>query len=191
MRSPLVKLASAVLLAVSSYSASASATRAPDAAAALSVEPTAPSESLIPEPTQVPLSTELPGISALNYARIGAIADSVTTHIALHSGGVEKNALVNTSPAGLVALLAIKLGLLELANRLPENERAVALKASAAVWGGVSVNNLLVAASVGGAAPVLVGVAFGYWMWERTADRLAAEKVETAAKTALVVAVSQ
>jgi hypothetical protein len=187
MRSPLFKLAATVLITASLYSASASAVEAPPS---VNGETAIPSESVVPEPSEAPLSTELPGISAINYARIGAIADSVTTHIALNSGGVEKNALVNTSPAGLVALLALKLGLLELAERLPENERAMAIKTSAAVWGGVSVNNLLVAASVGGAAPVVVGAAFGYWMWEHTSDRLAAEKLAKAAKADLGTAVS-
>lgn len=149
--------------------------------------PSAPviaSQESAPVTADIGQSDELPGISAKNYARMGAVADSVTTYIALQGGGVEQNGLVNTSVGGLVALAAVKLGLLELADYLPKNERAMALKLSSAVWAGVSINNLLVGASVAGAAPVVAGLAVGYWMYNVTANRLALEDAAKAANEA-------
>jgi hypothetical protein len=180
MRSSFATLAAFACLSIASSGACANTL---DPANAPSIERSEPVENIVPE-TRVVQETlvvspgaELPGLSAINYARIGAVADSLSTHIALGAGAVEKNALINTSPAGLIALTVIKLGVLEYADRLPENERALALKLSAALWAGISVNNLMVAAAVGGAAPFVVGAAVGYVVWEQTASRLAAEKL--------------
>lgn len=53
------------------------------------------------------------GITAKNAAISAALADSVTTKLVMQNGGFERNHLVATSTAGLVALAALKWGVVE------------------------------------------------------------------------------
>lgn len=178
MNKSILSIAAALLLSLATMSAHAS-----DDESTTATSPNTESAQQAPiTPAVSPAPAPLSGISAINQARMAAVADSVSTHIAIASGGVEQNGLVNTSPAGLVALAAVKLGVLQIVDNLPEQERAMGLKTSAALWTGVSVNNILVAVSAGGAVPVVAALAAGYWMWGHTAERLEAER---AAKLAL------
>lgn len=122
------------------------------------------------EPSPAP-----PAVSALNLARLAAVADGVSTHIALSGAAHESNPLVNPSIGGLVLLTAAKVGLVQYANTLPEKPRAIVLQTTSALWGGAAVNNLMLGVA-GGAWPLAVGVAAGYWFWVHEGDVLAREK---------------
>jgi hypothetical protein len=71
-----------------------------------------------------------------NIAMAAAAADVMSTSLALASGGVEMNPLVSTTPLGLVALAATKIGLIKYAGTLPEPEKRIALKSTSSLWGG-------------------------------------------------------
>ena len=88
-----------------------------------------------------------------------AIADGVTTGVALSAGAVEMNPLANPSPLGLVALTAAKIGLVRYAADLPEGEKRLVMKTTTAAWGGAAVNNLLVLAAAPPPFPLLAGLA--------------------------------
>ena len=62
-----------------------------------------------------------------------------------------------------------KLGLVELVDRsnLTPEQRHRTLNAMAALWGGASINNLLILLSAQPPVAMLAGVAGGLWMWRR------------------------
>jgi len=108
-------------------------------------------------------------------ARQAAWADGLSTVLALSQGAVERNPLIGSSPAGLLAVTGAKLGLVEWVDRsgMTPEQRHSMLNALAAVWGGASINNVLVLLSAQPAVAVLAGVAGGLWMWrKRGADML-------------------
>lgn len=112
----------------------------------------------------------------------GAFGDSVTTHIGINHGNlVEKNGLVNTSAAGLVGLFVIKAGIIYYFDHQPKKIREAGLKATAGVWSGVTMNNLLLIAGASNPISLVGGALFGAYMYHREA--LALQK-EAAAKDA-------
>lgn len=103
------------------------------------------------------------------WAQTAAAADSISTHIAMSASEhlTEANSLVNTSPAGLLALFVVKLSLLEIVERhYPEQKPAVFRNASA-VWGGVSASNLALAAGAAGPLALAVGLASGAYIYSK------------------------
>lgn len=97
-----------------------------------------------------------------------AVADGVTTGLALSAGALEMNPLISTSPAGLVMLTGAKIGLVKLADRLPEDEKRVVIKTSSSLWTGAAVNNLMVLLSVPSPAAIAVGVVAGVLWWQHS-----------------------
>ncbi|HEX9174486.1 MAG TPA: hypothetical protein VF861_17690 [Telluria sp.] len=111
---------------------------------------------------------------AVDNARAAAVADGLSTALALSSGAIEMNPLVATSPLGLLALTGAKIGLVNFAKTLPEHERRTVLKASGAIWGGAAVNNLLVLMAAPTPVAVVAGVVVGVLSWRHTARAYAA-----------------
>lgn len=114
-------------------------------------------------------------------AYIGAVADSVSTHIGLQAAGaVEANPLVNTSPAGLIGLAVVKIGVTELVNRSswPEVDKQRFNNNASALWTGVSVNNLLIAASASTPVAIGGGVVVGYLLWKNGREKIEAAEHE-------------
>lgn len=104
-----------------------------------------------------------------------AVGDSVTTHIGLnHASLAEKNGLVNTSAAGLVALFVLKAGITYYFDRQPKKIRESGLKMTAGVWSGVTMNNLLLIAGSSNPLSLVGGVLFGAYMYHR--ENIALEK---------------
>ena len=101
-----------------------------------------------------------------------AAADSVTTRLALTHGGREANPLVNTTPAGLVGLFALKWGLVEAVNQsdLPPEQKRVANRTMTAFWGGASANNLMLAVGSAGPVAMVVGAVTGVLLWNWNAE---------------------
>jgi hypothetical protein len=102
-------------------------------------------------------------------ARQAAWADGLSTALAMSQGAVERNPLVGSTPAALLAATGAKLGLVELVDRsnLTPEQRHRTLNAMAALWGGASINNLLILLSAQPPVAMLAGVAGGLWMWRR------------------------
>jgi hypothetical protein len=120
------------------------------------------------------------GASSIPLA--GALGDSVTTHIGLGQAGLaEQNGLLNTSPAGLLGLFVIKAGIIYYFDHQESELRKTGLKASAGVWSGVTMNNLLLIAGSSNPLSLVGGALFGAYMYHREGVTL--EK-EDALKTA-------
>ena len=90
----------------------------------------------------------------------GIAADAITTGIALSVPGI-----VEMNPLGW-ATVPIRLAVMEHAKRLPREEGQPIMDAISAGGWGAAVNNLLVLAGTGAAAPV-VGLAVGYAVWKQ------------------------
>ena len=112
----------------------------------------------------------------------GAFGDSVSTHIGINHGSlVERNGLVNTSPAGLVGLFVIKASIIYYFDHQPKKIREAGLKATAGVWSGVTMNNLLLIAGATNPISLVGGLAFGAYMYHREGLALAKEAAAQAA----------
>lgn len=68
-----------------------------------------------------------------NTAMAAAIADGLTTSIALSSGAVEYNSAIPTSPLGLVALTGLKIGLIKYSESFTEPEKRLTIKSTSAI----------------------------------------------------------
>lgn len=108
---------------------------------------------------------------AVENARAAAVADGISTALALSAGAMEMNPLISTSPLGLIALTGAKIGLVNFAKTLPENDKRTVLKTTSAIWGGAAVNNLLVLMSAPAPLAVVAGVVAGVLAWRHTSKR--------------------
>ena len=90
----------------------------------------------------------------------GIAADAITTGVALSMPGI-----VETNPLGW-ATVPIRMAIMEHAKSLPREEGQPIMDALSAGGWGAAVNNLLVLAGTGPAAPV-VGLAVGYAVWKQ------------------------
>lgn len=104
-------------------------------------------------------------IAPENSTIAAALADGVTTNLALSAGAVETNPLIFASPLGLVELTGIKIGLVKYATILPEPEKRLTLKSTSALWGGAAVSNLMVLLAVPPPFPIIAGVIMGIATW--------------------------
>lgn len=110
------------------------------------------------------------GITVKRAAITAALADSVTTKLVLHTGGFERNPLVTTSTTGLVALAALKWGVVEAVDASsfsPEHKEA-AMAGLTAIWSVGTVNNLLVALSLPNPVAIAAGIATGIYLLNAT-----------------------
>lgn len=110
---------------------------------------------------------------------IGAAGDSISTHIALKQANVvESNSLINTSPAGLLGLFAIKAGAIYLLDQQKPDIRKPGLKITAGLWNGVILNNIFVAAGAANPVSIVAGIAYGVYMYNKEADILEQEEAQ-------------
>lgn len=121
------------------------------------------------------------GASSIPLA--GALGDSVTTHIGLGQAGLaEQNGLLNTSPAGLLGLFVIKAGIIYYFDNQESTLRKTGLKASAGVWSGVTMNNLLLIAGSSNPLSLVGGALFGAYMYHREGVTLEKEEATKSAQ---------
>lgn len=119
----------------------------------------------------------------------GALADSITTNIGLNQPGLsEKNGLINTSPAGLVGLFVIKAGIIYYFDHQAPAIRKSGLKATAGVWNGVAMNNLLLIAGASNPVSLIGGALFGAFMYQQQAQILEKEELAKHAQRSLLQA---
>jgi hypothetical protein len=129
--------------------------------------------------------------SISNNAIAAAVADGVSTKLALAAGGIESNALVAGFPMGLVALTGAKILIVKYAETLPEADKRVVVKAASATWGGAAFNNLLVMLAAPPPLAIAAGIVVAIITWRHTAsqydnqDRLAALQKEKNDRLAL------
>lgn len=92
-----------------------------------------------------------------------ALLDGLTTIVALANGGIEINPLIGVRPDTtlLAALSFCKMLAVFLSLGAPPMFRIPFLTGAIAVWGGVSVNNLLVATVLPDPVPLLGGAMAG------------------------------
>lgn len=106
----------------------------------------------------------------------GAFGDSLSTHIGInHASLAEKNGLVNTSAVGLAGLFVIKAGIIYYFDHQPKKVREAGLKATAGVWSGVTMNNVLLIAGATNPVSLIGGALFGAYMYHREGEVLAKE----------------
>ncbi|QOY96375.1 hypothetical protein IM543_11450 [Massilia sp. UMI-21] len=102
------------------------------------------------------------------HAMQAAMADGISTGLAISSGALELNPLIATSPAGLIALTGAKIGLVKLADKLPEDEKRLVIKTSGALWSGAAVNNPAVLLSASPPVAIAAGVVAGVLWWRHS-----------------------
>ena len=130
------------------------------------------------------------------HAMQAAVADGITTGLAVSSGALEMNPLISTSPAGLIVLTGAKIGLVKYADRLPQNEKRMVIKSSSSLWTGAAVNNLMVLLSAPTPLAVATGVIAGVLWWQHSsrvyerADREIVARRETPPEAETPVAVA-
>lgn len=124
------------------------------------------------------------GLSTKQVAQTMAIGDSLSTGLGLAAGAAEANPLVNTSPLGLVALAGMKLLMLNHIDQYPDERRVPLQRKMSSFWGGLSANNLLLAAGATGGLAVPAGILAGYLIYN-------SEKFEQAEAQALAKAEQQ
>jgi hypothetical protein len=86
-----------------------------------------------------------------------AVADTVTTAVALSRGAVE------TNPMGFAGATALKVAILANRDKMEPETREAVEHAGTAIWGGAAVNNLAVILGSAAAAPL--GVLAGIILW--------------------------
>lgn len=117
-------------------------------------------------------------MDAEETAQAAAVADGASTALAVASGAVESNPVVNA--AGLLPITVLKVALPRLVRDAAPETRKAALVGGAALWGGAAINNLLISA---GAASVAlpVGIVAGIWLGMRQANKVDAEQTAVVA----------
>ncbi|MFC7205967.1 hypothetical protein [Comamonas endophytica] len=149
------------------------------AGSSVTTSPVAGSPVSGPVETQSPPQSKAAWFSdATHLPLAGALADSVTTNIGLNQPGLaEKNGLINTSPAGLVGLFVIKAGIIYYFDHQKPAIRKSGLKATAGVWNGVAMNNLLLIAGASNPISLIGGALFGVFMYQRQGQILEKEEL--------------
>lgn len=123
------------------------------------------------------------------HAMVAAVADGVTTGMALSAGAIESNPLIATSPAGLITLTGLKLGLVNYANTLPEQEKRFAMKSTSAVWGGAAVNNVMIFLAAPPPLAIFAGLITGIVTWTHLENQYEKEDIRLAAKNSKLMAI--
>ncbi len=123
-----------------------------------------------------------PLLTPENSPIAAALADGLTTNLALSAGAVETNSLISSSPIGLVILTGVKIGLVKFSGTLSEPEKRSALKSSSALWGGAAINNVAVYFAMPPPVPVIAGILMGFATWFNMDDKYAEEDALLAAR---------
>jgi hypothetical protein len=121
--------------------------------------------SAIPDIPQPVLSSDEQAITPEKKATAAAVADGLTTAIAVSSGAIEMNPLISTSPVGIVAITGLKYGLVKYAETFPEEDKRMVMKSTTALWGGAAVNNLLVLIAAPPPLSIIAGLITGIATW--------------------------
>lgn len=109
-------------------------------------------------------------LTSKEAATAAAIADSVSTYVAVAAGGVELNPLVSANVGGLIFLAGVKLGALELLENSDQTaqEKTDQRRAATAMWSSFSISNLMIALTAATPLAIIAGIAGGSYLWTDT-----------------------
>lgn len=129
-------------------------------------------------------------VNGSDAAISAAVADGLTTGLAISSGAIEMNPLLSASPLGLVAITGVKIGLAKFADTLPEEDKRLTLKTTSALWGGAAINNLMVLVAAPPPLPIIAGILMGFATWAHMGNKYQQHDQMVAARKAAVLAKS-
>lgn len=101
----------------------------------------------------------------LSAVKQAALADNVTTAVALEQGLPELN------PLGFPATVIIKIFVVEWARTQPQQDRQFVERTATALWSGAAVNNFVLIIGGGSLLSPAVGVVTAAILWQRSADK--------------------
>ncbi|RJG23686.1 hypothetical protein [Massilia cavernae] len=99
-----------------------------------------------------------------------AVADGVSTGLALSAGAVELNPAVSPTPLGLVTLTGAKIALVKYAQTLPEEEKRLVTKLISSLWSGAALNNIAVLLAAPPPVSLLLGLIMGLVTWHQASQ---------------------
>jgi hypothetical protein len=100
-------------------------------------------------------------------AMTAALADGVTTGLALSMGAVETNPVLGSAPISMIAATGVKFAILKYADSMPLEQKRFTLKASSSVWGGAAINNILVLLAAPPPTALIAGLVMGFLTWKQ------------------------
>ena len=110
----------------------------------------------------------------LRQSAYGAVtADAITTLAGVASGAAQEGNPLITSPAGLLASVALRIGAVEYINTLPEPQRTENLSVINSITWGAAASNLTILAMHSNPAGIVAGLAVGWRVWQSTAEERA------------------
>ena len=104
---------------------------------------------------------------AKNRALVSSATDILTTVLAFSQGAHDLNPIIGTNQSMLIPMAAFKFYLIDRvasSNDTDENKK-IKLNFITSVWGGASINNLLVFAGITAPASLIIGAVSGYMMY--------------------------
>jgi len=110
---------------------------------------------------------------AKNRALISSTTDILTTAVAFAQGGRDLNPIIGTNSAMLIPVGVFKYYLIDRVASSNDTDEVKKIKLNfiTAIWGGASINNLLVLAGVTGPATLIIGVASGFMIYETVSEK--------------------
>ena len=105
-----------------------------------------------------------------HQAKTTVITDAATTIVALNGGAVELNPIITPTPTGIVAISLVKWALVEHVAQSDLEDRDDYLRIMTGVWGGASINNLLVILGASNPISILAGIIGGYLLFKQPAS---------------------
>jgi hypothetical protein len=111
---------------------------------------------------------------AKNRALISSTTDLLTTAVAFTQGARDLNPIIGTNPAMLIPVGAFKFYLVDRVASSNDTDKGKKIKLNfiTAVWGGASINNLLVLAGVASPATLIIGAVSGYMIYETVSEKI-------------------
>jgi hypothetical protein len=123
-----------------------------------------------------------PSLTPGGSAMVAAVADGLTTNLALSAGAVESNSLISASPIGLIMLTGMKIGLVKFSENLSEPDKRLAIKSTSALWGGAAINNIAVYFAAPPPVSIIAGLLMGVATWMNIVNKYEKEDELLAAR---------
>ena len=111
---------------------------------------------------------------AKNRALLSSVTDILTTAVAFTQGARDLNPIIGTNSAMLIPVGAFKFYLIDRVASSNDTDEGKKNKLNfiTAVWGGASINNLLVLAGVASPATLIIGAVSGYMIYETVSEKV-------------------
>ena len=111
---------------------------------------------------------------AKNRALISSTTDILTTAVAFTQGARDLNPIIGSNPAMLIPVGAFKYYIIDSVASSNDTDEGKKNKLNfiTAVWGGASINNLLVLAGVASPATLIIGAASGLMIYDTISEKV-------------------